>query len=119
MGFIQFGEHSLLMSFVFVSTGVNFRYEQIEVGIWTQRPFGDQLFAASGTLFVAGPQSSDDAVGAEAVEALLRRHRLLEHVEAYGAHQLRVEAARGHGDLRGIRHGVLGSAVEFVEGKFP
>jgi hypothetical protein len=68
-----------------------------------------------GTLFVAGAQSRDYAVGAKAVETLFRRHSFLQHVETYGAHQFAVEAPRGHGDFRVVGYGVLGGPVQLVQ----
>ena len=54
-------------------------------------------------------QRRDDAVGAEAVQALLGGHGVLQHVQADGAHQLAVQAARGHRDLRPVHDGLLGT----------
>ncbi len=52
-------------------------------------------------------ERSDDAVGTEAVQALLGGHGVLQHVQADGTHELTVQAARGHGDLQTIRDGLL------------
>ena len=49
------------------------------------------------------------------MQALLGGVGVLKHVQADGAHQLAVEAARRHGNLRVIGDGLLRGAVELVQ----
>ena len=72
-----------------------------------------------GAHLVPVPERGDDTIGAEAVQALLGRHRLLEHVQADGAHELAVQAARAGRDLGAVGHGILGRAVQLVERQLP
>lgn len=71
MVFVQFGEYSLLVRFVFIATGINFGDEQVEVGVGAEGSLRDKLFSASWAFFVAGPQGGDYAVGTEAMETFL------------------------------------------------
>ena len=62
---------------------------------------------------IPAAQRGDDAVGAEAVQALLGGHGVLQHVQADGAHQLAVKAAWRHRDLRPVHDGLLGTWGHF------
>ena len=53
------------------------------------------------------------------MQALLRRHRLLQHVQAYWTHELAVQAPRTDRDLRVIGDGLLGRAMELVKRQLP
>lgn len=61
------------------------RNQTVEVGIRSKGSLRDQLLTTSRTFLVPRPQSCDDAVTAETVQALFRGHCLLEHVQADGA----------------------------------
>ena len=52
---------------------------------------------------------------AEPVETFLGGHGVLEHVEADGTHELRVEGARRHGDLCVVCDGFLWRAVQLIQ----
>lgn len=116
---VELGHHLLLDGLVFLATGVDLRDEQVEVGIGAQGALGDELLAARGALLVARTQGGHNAVGAEAVQALLRRHSLLQHVQADGTHQFAVEAPRGHRDLRAVRDHLLRLALQLVQRQLP
>lgn len=75
---------------ILFAAGIDFRYQQIEIRIRAQGALGDEFLAASGALLVAGSQGGNDAFRTEPMQAFLRGHRPLEHVEANGAHQLAV-----------------------------
>jgi hypothetical protein len=63
---------------------ISHRNQTIKVRIRPQRTLRNQLLATRRAFLVSAPQSCDDAVAAEAVQALLRRHRLLQHIETDG-----------------------------------
>lgn len=60
-----------------------------------------------GSTHAPAPEGSDDAVGAEAMQTLLRGHGVLEHIQADGTHELTVQAPGGHHDLQAICDGFL------------
>lgn len=131
-------EHSVLMGLVFFPARVDFGDQGIEVGVWPEGPLGYQLFPAGRALLVPGlgerklyglswpslmsphfthckrslllpaPQGSDDAVRAESVEALLGGHCVLQHVQADGTHELRMQRPRRDRYLCPIHDGFLG-----------
>lgn len=111
MTLIELGQDALLVGFVLLATGIDLRDEQIEIRIRTERTFRDQLLAAGGALFVAGPEGCDDAVRTETMQTFLGRHRLLQHVQANGTHQFTVEAARRHGYLAVVGDCLLRSSI--------
>jgi hypothetical protein len=66
------------MSFLIISH----RNKTIKVRIGPQWPLRDQFFATCRTFFIARSQCGNYAVAAESMKAFLRRHRLLEHIQA-------------------------------------
>ena len=81
-------EHPVLVGLIFLPAGVDLRDQSIEVGVWLQRPLGYQLLSAGRALLVPAAQGRDSAIRAESVEALLGCHRILQRVQADGAHDL-------------------------------
>lgn len=53
------------------------------------------------------------------MQTLLGGHGVLEHVQADGAHELRVQGARRHGDLCVVCDGFLRHAVELIQRQLP
>lgn len=54
-----------------------------------------------------GSQRGDDAVRTEAVQTLFGCHRVLQHVQTDGTHQLAVQRARRHRHLGPVHDGLL------------
>ena len=115
----ELGQHALLVRLVLVARRVDLGDEHVEVGIGPQRALRHQLLAAcraflnqpivtfelgsqtavgggkvSGGNLVARAEGCDDAVGTKTVQAFFGGHRVLQHVQADGAHQLAVQAPR-------------------------
>lgn len=119
MALIQLGENPFLMRFILVSTRVNLGNQQIEIRIRPQGPLGDEFLPTRGALLVPRPESRNDTIGAETMQAFLRSHGFLEHIEADRAHELAVEAPWGDGDLGVVVDRILRRPVQFVQGQLP
>lgn len=75
MVLVRFDQDSLLVGFLLVATGVDFRDEEAEIGVGAEGSLRNEFLVTAGALFVARAQNCDYAFRAEAVETLFRHDR--------------------------------------------
>ena len=64
---------------------------------------------------IAAPKCSDNTIGAEAMQTLLRGHSFFEHIEAYWAHEFTMQAPGTNRDLCIIRNCILRCPMKFIK----
>ena len=119
MFLVELLEHFLVQGVVLLAVRIDLGNDAIEVGVRPQRSLAHQLLATRGTLLVARSQRRNDAVVTEPVQALFRRHRVLQYVQADGAHELVLQYLWRDGDLGAVAYDVVRHPVELVDVQLP
>ena len=116
---VEFLEHFLVYGVVLLAVRIDLRYDAVEVGIGPERTLAHQLLATRRTLFVAGAQRRYDTVVAEAVQALLGRHRVAQNVEADRTHELVLEHFGRDGYLGLVVDDLVRHSIQLVDVQLP
>jgi len=113
--FVKFFEYFLMKRVIFLSIRIDLGYDAVKVGIRSERPFAYELFTTSGTLLVARPKRSNDAVMTESVQTLFGGHGGLQDFQTDRTHELILKDIGRHGYLGLVVDNFVRNPIQLVD----